>query len=150
MHGSVAHLIESYGYWIVFAFVAVESLGIPLPGETALVTAAALAALGHLTLLWVIVTAAAGAVAGDATGYWVGRKGGLALLRKYGRLIHFDEAKIDRVRSFFASHGPKAVFLGRFIALLRTWAAIIAGTAEMPYGTFTLYNVAGGVTWAMG
>jgi undecaprenyl-diphosphatase len=148
VHVSVARLIELYGYWIVFAFVAVESLGIPLPGETALVTAAALAALGHLSLTWVIVTAAAGAVMGDATGYWVGRKGGLRLLRRYGRVIHFDEAKIDRVRAFFISHGPKAVFLGRFVALLRTWTAILAGTAEMPYGVFTFYNVLGGVTWA--
>ena len=148
MHASVTHLVESYGYWIVFAFVAIESLGVPLPGETALVTAAALAALGHLSIAWVIVTAAAGAIAGDAGGYWVGRKGGLALLRKYGRLIHFDENKIDRVRAFFARHGPNAVFLGRFVALLRTWAAILAGTAEMPYRIFTLYNVLGGVVWA--
>jgi len=145
---SVAHLIESYGYLIVFAFVGIESLGIPLPGETALVTAAALAALGHLSLIWVIVTAAAGAIIGDATGYWVGRKGGLALLRRYGSVIHFDESKIDRVRDFFSRHGPKAVFFGRFIALLRTWAAVLAGAAEMPYGTFTFYNVLGGAIWA--
>lgn len=72
MNGTVAHLLDSYGYWVVFAFVAIESLGIPLPGETALVTAAAFAALGHFSIIGVIATAAAGAILGDATGYWVG------------------------------------------------------------------------------
>lgn len=148
VHSSVARLIESYGYAVVFVFVAIESLGIPLPGETVLVTAAALAALGHLSIWWVIAIAAAGGIIGDAAGYWIGRLGGLALLKRYGRLIHFDERKLDKVHSFFARHGSKAVFFGRFIALLRTWAALLAGTAEMPYRVFTLYNVLGGITWA--
>lgn len=149
MHSSVGPLLETYGYWVVFLFVGIESLGIPLPGETALVTAAAFAALGHLSIAGVIATAAAGAVMGDACGYWIGRTGGLQLVRKYGRIVRFDEAKLDRVRTFFSRHGPKAVFFGRFVALLRTWAAILAGTALMPYGTFTLYNVLGGVSWAI-
>src|SRR6266498_884148 len=133
---------------MVFLFVGIESMGIPLPGETALVTAGALAALGHLSLSGVIAAAAAGAILGDASGYWIGRRGALVLLKRYGRLIHFDEPKIERVRAFFDRHGAKAVFLGRFVALLRTWAAILAGTAQMPYRVFTLYNVLGGVTWA--
>jgi membrane protein DedA with SNARE-associated domain/membrane-associated phospholipid phosphatase len=146
--GSIIKLVESYGYAIVFVFVAIESLGIPLPGETVLVTAGALAALGHLSIWWVIAIAAAGGITGDAAGYWIGRLGGLPLLKRYGRLVHFDEVKLARVRSFFNRHGPKTVFLGRFIALLRTWAALLAGTAEMSYGVFTLYNVMGGITWA--
>jgi undecaprenyl-diphosphatase len=141
-------LVESYGYGVVFVFVAIESLGIPLPGETVLVTAGALAALGHLSIGLVIATAALGGIVGDATGYWIGRIGGVALIKRYGRVLHFDEAKLARVRAFFHRHGPKTVFLGRFIALLRTWAALLAGTAEMPYGVFTLYNVMGGITWA--
>jgi membrane protein DedA with SNARE-associated domain/membrane-associated phospholipid phosphatase len=148
VHESVVHLIESYGYWIVFGFVAIESLGIPLPGETILVTAGALAAVGHLSLAAVIATASAGAILGDGSGYWIGRIGGLRLLRRYGRLLHVDESKLDRVRAFFSRHGPKAVFFGRFVALLRTWTAILAGTAEMPYRVFTFYNVLGGVIWA--
>lgn len=148
MHSSVTRLIESYGYAVVFLFVAVESLGIPLPGETVLVTAAALAALGHLSIWWVIAIAAAGGIMGDAAGYWIGRLGGVALLKRYGRFVHFDEHKLEKVHSFFERHGSKAVFFGRFIALLRTWAALLAGTAEMPYRVFTLYNVAGGITWA--
>lgn len=148
MHSSVTRLIETYGYAVVFLFVAIESLGIPLPGETVLVTAAALAALGHLSIWWVIAIAAAGGIIGDAAGYWIGRLGGLALLKRYGRFVHFDERKLEKVRSFFNRHGSKAVFFGRFIALLRTWAALLAGTAEMPYGVFTVYNVLGGITWA--
>lgn len=148
VHSSVTRLVESYGYAVVFLFVAIESLGIPLPGETVLVTAAALAALGHLSIWWVIAVAAAGGIIGDAAGYWIGRLGGLALLKRYGRFVHFDERKLEKVRSFFDRHGSKAVFFGRFIALLRTWAALLAGTAEMPYGVFTVYNVLGGITWA--
>jgi membrane protein DedA with SNARE-associated domain len=141
-------LVESYGYGIVFLFVAIESLGVPLPGETVLVTAGALAALGHMSIWWVIPTAALGGIIGDATGYWIGRLGGVALVKRYGRVVHFDDAKLARVHGFFSRHGAKTVFFGRFIALLRTWAALLAGTAEMPYDVFTLYNVMGGITWA--
>jgi membrane protein DedA with SNARE-associated domain/membrane-associated phospholipid phosphatase len=141
-------LVESYGYGIVFLFVAIESLGVPLPGETVLVTAGALAALGHMSIWWVIATAALGGIIGDATGYWIGRLGGVALVKRYGRVLHFDDAKLARVHGFFTRHGAKTVFFGRFIALLRTWAALLAGTAEMPYRVFTLYNVMGGITWA--
>jgi len=148
VHSSVTRLVESYGYAVVFLFVAIESLGIPLPGETVLVTAAALAALGHLSIWWVIAFAATGGIVGDAAGYWIGRLGGLALIKRYGRVVHVDEHKLEKVRSFFDRYGSKAVFFGRFIALLRTWAALLAGTAEMPYRVFTLYNVLGGITWA--
>ena len=148
MHGSVVRLVESYGYAVVFLFVAIESLGIPLPGETVLVTAGALAALGHLSIWWVIAIAAAGGIVGDAAGYWIGRLGGIAIIKRYGRVVHFDEHKLEKVRAFFNKYGSRAVFFGRFIALLRTWAALLAGTAEMPYRVFTLYNVLGGITWA--
>lgn len=148
VHSSIIRLVESYGYGVVFVFVAIESLGIPLPGETLLVTAGALAASGHLSVWWVIATAALGGIVGDAAGYWIGRLGGVALIKRYGPVVHFDEAKLARVRRFFDRHGPKTVFFGRFIALLRTWAALLAGAAEMRYGVFTLYNVTGGITWA--
>jgi undecaprenyl-diphosphatase len=148
VHASATRLVESYGYAAVFLFVAIESLGIPLPGETVLVTAGALAALGHFSIWWVIAIAAAGAILGDAGGYWVGRLGGIALIRRYGRVVHFDDDKLSRVRAFFSRHGAKTVFLGRFIALLRTWTALLAGTAQMRYVVFTLYNVMGGITWA--
>ncbi|HKC79783.1 MAG TPA: hypothetical protein VKB91_01215, partial [Gemmatimonadaceae bacterium] len=82
--------MESYGYIVVFLFVAIESLGVPLPGETVLVTAGALAALGHLSIWWVIAIAALGGIMGDAAGYWIGRLGGIRLIGRYGRVVHFD------------------------------------------------------------
>lgn len=128
--------------------VGLESFGIPLPGETALVTAGAYAALGRLNIFGVIAAAAIGAIAGDNAGYWLGRKGGIALVRRYGRKVGLTESKLQRVHDFFARHGAKTVFIGRFIALLRSWAAALAGVAEMPYGTFSAWNALGGVAWA--
>src|SRR3989449_3618598 len=146
---TISGLVASYGYVVLFFLVALESLGIPLPGETALLTAAALAALGHLSIYAVVATAVAAAVIGDNGGYWIGRKGGIALVRRYGRRIHLNESHLDRARGFFERHGPKTVFIGRFIALLRTWVAVLAGTARMPYGSFMLYNALGGVCWSV-
>ena len=148
MQGTVSGLVASYGYVVLFFLVGLESLGIPLPGETAVVTAAAWAALGHLSIHAVVATAAAGAIIGDNGGYWIGRTGGVALLRRYGRFVHLSEAHLERARRFFERHGAKTVFFGRFIALLRTWAAVLAGAARMPYGTFMLYNALGAVCWA--
>jgi membrane protein DedA with SNARE-associated domain len=148
VHGTIANLVSSYGYAFLFLLVAVESFGVPLPGETALVTAAAFAAGGRLNIALVIASAAAGAIVGDNAGYWLGRKGGIALVRRFGRHFGLDDAKLARVRAFFDRHGAKTVFIGRFIALLRSWAAALAGVACMPYGTFMLYNALGAVTWA--
>jgi len=148
MQGTVSGLVASYGYVVLFFLVGLESLGLPLPGETALVTAAAFAALGHLSIYGVVATAVAAAVIGDNGGYWIGRKGGIALVRRYGRFLHLNEAHLERARHFFERHGPPTVFMGRFIALLRTWAAVLAGAARMPYGRFMLYNALGAVCWA--
>jgi len=148
MHDTLYDLISSYGYLIVFLLVGIESLGIPLPGETALITAAAFAALGRLNIFGVIAAAAAGAIIGDNVGYWIGKKGGLALVRRYGRYFRLDEAKINKMHAFFERHGPKTIFLGRFISLLRCWAAALAGVANMPYRTFMFWNALGGVIWS--
>lgn len=148
MHATITHLLESNSYLLLFVLVGLESLGIPLPGETALVSAAAYAARGHLDIYVVIATAAGAAIIGDNGGYWIGRKGGIALVRRYGRFVHLKEAHLDRARTFFERHGPKTVFIGRFIAILRTWAAVLAGAGCMRYGKFTLYNALGGVIWA--
>jgi len=148
MQGTVSGLVASYGYVILFFLVGLESLGIPLPGETALVTAAALAAGGHLSIHAVVATAVAAAIMGDNGGYWIGRAGGIPLVRRFGRFIHLNESHLERTRRFFERHGPKTVFIGRFIALLRTWTAVLAGAARMPYGRFMLYNALGAVCWA--
>src|SRR5204863_316238 len=84
----------------------------------------------------------------DNGGYWIGRTGGIALVRRYGRFLHLNEAHLERARHFFGRHGPPTVFIGRFIALLRTWTAVLAGAARMPYGRFMLYNALGAVCWA--
>lgn len=148
MHETLYSLVGSYGYLIVFLLVGIESFGIPLPGETALITASAFAAMGRLEIVGVIGAAAAGAIIGDNAGYWVGKKGGIALIRRYGRYVRLDDAKISRMHAFFDKHGAKTVFLGRFISLLRSWAAALAGVADMPYRTFMFWNALGGIVWA--
>jgi membrane protein DedA with SNARE-associated domain len=122
---------------------------IPLPGEMALVTAAAFAATGHLSICWVVTTAAVAAMVGNNGGYWIGREGGLRFVRRYGRMLHIRDTEIKRAHAFFARHGAKAVFFGRFIALLRTCAAVLAGISAMPYGVFMVYNALGGLVWAV-
>lgn len=149
MQAALTNLVESYGYLVVFVCVGIESLGIPIPGETALVTAAAYAALGHLNIYGVIAVAAAGAILGDTAGYWIGRRAGLSAIRRWGRVLHLNETHMDRAHSFFQRHGGKTVFIGRFIALLRSWAAVLAGVGCMPYGAFAFYNAAGGIAWAV-
>jgi membrane protein DedA with SNARE-associated domain/membrane-associated phospholipid phosphatase len=148
MHSTLSGLLQSYGYYLLFALVGAESFGIPLPGETSLVTAAALAALGRLDIYAVVAVAAAAAILGDNGGYWIGRKGGLALIRRHGRLLRVDEMKVARIHAFFDRYGAKTIFSGRLIALLRTWAAFFAGVASMPYSVFMVYNALGGVVWA--
>lgn len=146
---TIETLISSYGYLVVFFIVGLESLGVPLPGETVLVTASAYAARGHLSIVGVVLAAIAGAILGDNGGYWIGRKGGTALVHRYGRVLHLDDAKLARIHAFFEKHGAKTVFIGRFVAVLRTWAAFFAGAGQMPYGAFMRYNALGGVTWAI-
>ena len=148
MQETLIQLLHSYGYGFLFLLICLESMGVPLPGEAALVTAAAFAAAGHLSITWVIVTAAAAAIIGDNCGYWIGREGGLPLIRRYGRYVRIDESEITMAQHFFKRHGAKTVFLGRFVALLRTWAAVLAGISSMPYAEFTTYNALGGIAWA--
>jgi membrane protein DedA with SNARE-associated domain/membrane-associated phospholipid phosphatase len=144
----IGHLLESYGYLAVLVLVGLESLGLPLPGETALLTASAYAAAGHLSIVGVVAAAIAGAVLGDAGAYWIGRTGGLALVRRYGRLLRIDDARLGRAQGFYRRHGGATVFFGRFVSLLRILAALLAGVTRMPYARFALYNVAGGICWA--
>lgn len=148
LHESFLQLLRTYGYGLLFLVVGLESLGIPVPGETALVAAAALAARGHMKIALVIAVAAVAAILGDAGGYWIGRRGGIAFVRRYGRFFRMNDAKLEYIKRYFERHGAKTVFFGRFIALLRTWAALFAGVGCMPYGRFTAYNASGGIVWA--
>jgi membrane protein DedA with SNARE-associated domain len=145
----LTHFLAAYGYWAVLLFVAIESTGIPFPGETMLLVAAVYAGTTHrLAIELVIAAAALGAIMGDNLGYWVGREGGYRLLRRYGHYVRLDERKLKLGQYLFRKHGSKVVFFGRFIAILRTWAAFLAGTNRMPWAPFLLYNALGGIIWA--
>jgi len=145
----VTQLLLSHGLVILFALVAVESAGVPLPGETALITAAILAQRGHYSLVTVIAVAAAAAIIGDNIGYWVARRGGRALLRKWGPVSRYADRALPPSERFFRKHGAKTVFFGRFIALLRVTAAWLAGISHMPWWRFLVWNAAGGIVWAV-
>ena len=146
---NISHLLATYGYWAVFALVAAESLGIPLPGETALIIAAAYAGHTHHLSPWIIfAVASAAAIAGDNVGFWIGGKGGYRLARKYGHKVRLDERKLKIARYLFDTHGPKVVFFGRFISLLRVYAAFLAGTSRMRWHRFLFANATGGIAWA--
>jgi membrane protein DedA with SNARE-associated domain len=143
------HLLTTYGYLAVFVLVGAESLGIPLPGETMVITAGIYAGTTHKLSVWgIFAAAAAGAIIGDNIGYWIGDKGGYRLLRRYGRYIRFDETKIKIGRYIFDRQGPKVVFFGRYVSILRAYAAFLAGTNRMRWRVFLFYNAVGGVTWA--
>src|SRR3989440_5106149 len=143
------HLLTTYGYWAVLVFVAIESTGIPFPGETMLLVAAIYAGRTHQLLIpLVIIAAATGAIMGDNIGFWIGREGGYRLLRRYGPYIRLEERRLKLGQYLFMKHGGKVVFFGRFVAVLRTFAAFLAGTNRMPWPRFLLYNAAGGIVWA--
>jgi membrane protein DedA with SNARE-associated domain len=139
-----AHL----GYPALFVLVAAESAGVPVPGETALVAAAILAAMGHLELGLVAAFAALGAVVGDNLGYLIGRLGGRRLLERPGPFEQHRRDILHKGEPFFTEHGPKAVFLGRWVAGLRIAAAWLAGVTHMRWRTFAFWNALGGVVWA--
>src|ERR1700720_4066096 len=142
-------LIPIYGPWIIFGIVSLESAGVPLPGETILIAAALLAATtGQINIAVVVLAAATGAIVGDGLGYMVGRRLGLPFLRRYGRYIRLDEDRLLIGRYLFSRYGNAVVFFGRFIAVLRMFAAFLAGANSMPARRFFFFNIAGGVCWA--
>ena len=140
---------ENVGYPIVFALIAIETMGIPVPGETALVTAGIVASRGRLEIEVVIALAAAAAILGDNVGFAIGRKLGRKLLTARGPLLHHRRRVIAIGEPFFDRHGPKAVFLGRWVSGLRITAAWMAGVTKMPWPTFLFWNALGGIAWAI-
>ena len=143
------HLIENYGLYFLFGIVCLESAGLWLPGETALIAAAVYASKGHLSLTGVIVVAALAAIIGDNIGYWLGREGGRRLLYRYAVLRRFSDRVLPPAERFFERHGGKAVFLARFFGGLRVTGAWMAGITRMTWWRFLFWNAAGGIVWAI-
>lgn len=142
-------LLTHFGPWAVFVLVALESAGIPLPGETSLVAAAVLAGRSQDGAIGEIVgLAAAGAIFGDNVGFWVGRAFGLRLLVAHGSRIGLDEDRLRLGQYLFLRYGGAIVFFGRFVAVLRAFAAVLAGANKLPPSRFFLFNAAGGILWA--
>jgi membrane protein DedA with SNARE-associated domain len=145
----VTHELETYGLILLFFFVAIEGCGVPLPGETALATAAVLAGSGHFNIVAVIAVGAIAAITGDNTGYWVARIGGRALLMRIPVVRESVPRLLPRGERFFDRYGPKAVFVARFFAGFRITAAWLAGISHMPWRRFVVFNAAGGICWAI-
>jgi membrane protein DedA with SNARE-associated domain len=148
--GQIAAILSTYGYWAIFLIVALESSGLPLPGETMLVGASIYARLsGALSIDAIVFAAAAGAIVGDNIGYWIGREFGVKFLERHGRKIGLGPEKLRLGQYLFYKWGGAIVFFGRFVALLRILAALLAGANRLPAWRFFAYNASGGVVWAM-
>jgi membrane protein DedA with SNARE-associated domain len=147
---AIIDIPPNVGYAAVFALIAVETMGIPVPGETALVAAALLAHRGQMEIVPLVAIAAAAAILGDNVGFTIGRHGGRRLLLRPGPFRHHRRRVIDYGEPFFERHGPKAVFLGRWVSGLRIASAWLAGINGMSWPTFLFWNALGGIVWAAG
>ena len=141
----IAHL---YGYWAVFIGIALENMGIPLPGETIVIVGGFLAGSNELNYGMVLGSAIAGAVLGDNFGYWVGRIGGWQLIVKVGSIFRIQEQQLEQVKDRYSKNAAQAVFFGRFVTLLRIFAGPLAGITKMPYRQFLLCNLGGAALWS--
>jgi membrane protein DedA with SNARE-associated domain len=145
---AIIDLPANVGYAAVFALIAVETMGIPVPGETALIGAALLAHDGQMSIVVLVALAAAAAIIGDNVGFAIGRKGGRRLFARPGPFHGHRLKVLEHGEPFFARHGPKAVFLGRSVSGLRIASAWLAGMNKMEWPTFLFWNALGGIAWA--
>jgi len=145
----VTNFITQHDLPLLFTVVMIESFGIPLPGETALIAFGVLASQGHYSIASVIVIAAAGAIVGDNLGYWlIGRLGGRALFRRWRWLNQYSDRVLPRAEALMERHGGKTVFFGRFVSILRYTVAWVAGLSHMRWWRFLFWNATGGIAWA--
>ena len=148
MTPDLAHLISAYGIWLIALIIALECICIPVPGETTLVAAAIYAGTTQeLNIVSVILAAIVGGIVGNVIAFWIGREYGYRLLVRYGSYVHLDETRIKIGEYLFLRHGSKVVFFARFIPVLRSFAAVLAGANRMPWRSFMIANVAGAVAW---
>ena len=146
MH-TMMHLLHQYSYALILGVIALECAGIILPGETVLVTAALYASHGHLNILLVLASAAAGAMLGNMAGYVLGRLVGQRVLARHGWRIGLTDRRLALGRYMFARHGGKMVFFSRFAAVLRSFSALLAGANLMAWRPFLLWSAAGAIAW---
>jgi membrane protein DedA with SNARE-associated domain len=145
---NIQDFAHHYGYWAIFLGILLENLGIPLPGETVTLVGGFLAGSNELNYWLVLGDAVAGAVIGGTCGYWIGRLGGWSFLLQIGKIFRISEEKLLNIKAQFSENATKAVFFGRFFALLRIFAAPLAGIADMSFRKFFVYNLAGASAWA--
>lgn len=144
----VEHALQHYGYAAIGVTLLLESMGAPLPGESMMMAAALYAATTHkLAIGWIIPVAATGAIAGDQIGYLIGWWAGFPVLRRWGAKVGLSEERLELGRYLFRRHGAKVVFFGRFVVVLRTFAALLAGANRMAWPQFLLWNALGGLAW---
>jgi membrane protein DedA with SNARE-associated domain len=146
---AIQNLAHTYGYWFIFFGIMLENAGIPLPGETITLVGGFFAGSGELRYALVLACATSGAIIGDNFGYWIGRWGGIKVLEKIGKLFRLSPEDIARAREKFIGNADRAVFFGRFIALLRIFAGPMAGLSGMPYKRFLFFNATGAIAWAL-
>ena len=149
MLASFLSVTTNLGLPVIGLVVAIEALGVPLPGETAVILGGLAANQGRLSIVAVIIVAAAAAIVGDNIGFMIGRRGGRALLERPGRFYEERQRMLAVADPFFERHGPKAVFLGRWITGLRVWTSWLAGASDMRWPTFLVWNALGGTAWAV-
>jgi membrane protein DedA with SNARE-associated domain len=147
--GWLTDLFANYGYAVVFIGMFLENAGLPVPGETMLLAGAALSRYGSLKLSWVVLAAIAGATLGDNLGFFIGRRGGRALVERYGALFGMTSARLAQFDRFFDRHGAKTVFVARFISGLRVFGAILAGASRLSWSRFLVFNALGAIVWAV-
>jgi membrane protein DedA with SNARE-associated domain len=145
---TIERIAQSYGYWAVFLGILLESVGLPIPGETVTLAGGFLAGSQQLSYWLVLFDAAMGAAIGGNLGYWLGRKGGWPVMVKIGKLFRVQEAQLLGLKQQFTQNAVKAVFIGRFVALLRIFSSPLAGMVGMPYGQFFWVNTLGSLVWA--
>ncbi|MDA3922841.1 MAG: DedA family protein [Salinisphaera sp.] len=143
----ISQIITDYGPWAIFLLILIEDFGIPVPGETALISAALLASQGKLPIFWLLPAAWAGAVVGDNIGYAIGRFGGRRVVVRYGEKVGITDNRLDRIETFFARHGAVIVIVARFFVGLRQLNGIVAGIGYMPAARFMLFNAIGAALW---
>lgn len=145
---TIQALASQYGYLAVFVGILLENLGLPLPGETITIVAGFLAGSGELDYWIVLICAAMGAFIGGIFGYFVGKYGGWQLMLTVSKFFRLQEVQLEEIKTKFSDNAVKAVFFGRFIAVIRIFASPMAGVVDMPFGKFLAVNLFGAVTWA--